>query len=596
MHEYLFTSESVSEGHPDKVADQISDGVVDAILAQDPRARVAAETLVNTGLVVMSGEITTRAAIDYVQIARDVIKRVGYDSLELGFDYKTCVVLPAFDKQSPDIALGVNEGEGVDLEQGAGDQGLMFGYACDETPQYLPMPIYYAHRLVQRQSELRRTGRLPWLRPDAKSQVTIRYVNGQPQAVETVVLSAQHDPDVSHRRITEAVIEEIVKPVIPAPMRSRNIRYLINPTGRFVVGGPVGDCGLTGRKIIVDTYGGAARHVAKNIVAAGIASIMALFDKLKNHWAALVTLALVVVVNATPAAAGSPEVLRIGYQKSSGILIILKGRGTLEKVLAPLGVTVQWTEFTSGLPLLEGLNVGSIDFSADVAETVPLFAQAARANLAYVAEETPSPEAQAIVVPRNSPIRTVADLKGRKIALAKGAGVHYLLVKHLENAGLQLRDVDPAYLAPADARAAFERGSVDAWAIWDPFLAAIQKTNDVRILADGKGLVGYRRFYLASKPYAERRPDVIAAIVAELGKVGAWIKRNPKEAAEYHAPLVGLDASTVEKANDRRSYQVALVNDPVLAEQQKIADVFYNIGVIPTRINVRENTVWALKR
>ena len=295
MSDYLFTSESVSEGHPDKVADQISDAVLDAILAQDKYARVAAETLVNTGLVVMAGEITTFATVDFQQVARDTIKRIGYDNTEYGIDYKGCAVLVAYDKQSPDISQGVSEGQGIDLEQGAGDQGLMFGYACDETPQYMPLPIYLAHRLVERQSELRRDGRLPWLRPDAKSQVTVRYNDGKPEAIETIVLSTQHAPEVTHKQIEEAVIEQIVKPILPPHLVKGKINYLINPTGRFVVGGPQGDCGLTGRKIIVDTYGGAAHHgggafsgkdpskvdrsaayagryVAKNIVAAGLAS------------------------------------------------------------------------------------------------------------------------------------------------------------------------------------------------------------------------------------------------------------------------------------------------------------------------------------
>jgi S-adenosylmethionine synthetase len=295
LHEHLFTSESVSEGHPDKVADQISDSILDAILAHDPKARVACETLVSTGLVVISGEITTHATVNYIDVAREAVKRIGYNSSEIGFDYYTCAVLTAINRQSPDIAQGVNEGQGLDMDQGAGDQGLMFGYACDETPQLMPLPIHYAHRLMQRQAELRKDGRLPWLRPDAKSQVTIRYVEGKPVHVDTVVISTQHHPDISHAELSEAVIEEIVKPIIPESMRAGDIRYLINPTGRFVVGGPMGDCGLTGRKIIVDTYGGAAHHgggafsgkdpskvdrsaayagryVAKNIVAAGLAS------------------------------------------------------------------------------------------------------------------------------------------------------------------------------------------------------------------------------------------------------------------------------------------------------------------------------------
>lgn len=295
MSEYLFTSESVSEGHPDKVSDQISDAVLDAILTQDTNARVACETLCSTGLIVMSGEITTNAMVDYNVIARETIKRIGYTSSDIGFDSNTCAVLTAFNKQSPDIAQGVNRTKEQELDQGAGDQGLMFGYACDETPQLMPMPIYYAHRLMERQAELRRSGRLTWLRPDAKSQVSVSYKNGKPQRVETVVISTQHHPDISHVALTEAVIEEIIKPVIPKAMLCVDTRYLVNPTGRFVVGGPMGDCGLTGRKIIVDTYGGTAHHgggafsgkdpskvdrsaayavryVAKNVVAAGIAS------------------------------------------------------------------------------------------------------------------------------------------------------------------------------------------------------------------------------------------------------------------------------------------------------------------------------------
>ena len=292
--EYLFTSESVSEGHPDKVADQISDAVLDAILVQDPHGRVACETLVSTGLVVISGEITTRADINYMDIARNTVKRIGYDDSEIGFDYKSCAVLTAINRQSSDIAQGVNEGEGLDLDQGAGDQGLMFGYATNETPSLMPFPIYYAHRIMQRQAEVRKDGRLPWLRPDAKSQLTVKYVDGKPVAIDTVVVSTQHHPDISHAALTEAVIEEVIKPVLPKEFLSGNTRYLINPTGRFVIGGPNGDCGLTGRKIIVDTYGGAAHHgggafsgkdpskvdrsgayagryVAKNVVAAGLA-------------------------------------------------------------------------------------------------------------------------------------------------------------------------------------------------------------------------------------------------------------------------------------------------------------------------------------
>jgi S-adenosylmethionine synthetase len=295
MSDYLFTSESVSEGHPDKVADQISDAILDAILAQDPYARVAAETLTNTGLVVLAGEITTTANVDYITVARNTIKRIGYDNTEYGIDYKGCAVLVAYDKQSPDIAQGVDRASDDYLNQGAGDQGLMFGYACDETPTLMPLAIYLAHRVVERQAELRHDGRLPWLRPDAKSQVTIRYLDGKPDSIDTVVLSTQHAPEMTLEQIREAAIEEIIKPMLPKELIKGNINYLVNPTGRFVVGGPQGDCGLTGRKIIVDTYGGAAphgggafsgkdpskvdrsaayasRYVAKNIVAAGLAS------------------------------------------------------------------------------------------------------------------------------------------------------------------------------------------------------------------------------------------------------------------------------------------------------------------------------------
>ncbi len=291
---YLFTSESVSEGHPDKVADQISDAVLDAILAQDPKARVACETLVNTGMVVISGEITTTAWVDMTDIVRGTIKRIGYEA-SMGFDWQSCAVLTALDKQSPDIAQGVDRTPEQELDQGAGDQGLMFGYASDETDVLMPMPITLAHRLVKRQAEVRHSGKLTWLRPDAKSQVTVRYENDKPVGIDAVVLSTQHSPDIEHKKLQEAVMEEIIKPVLPAEWLDKNTKYFINPTGRFVVGGPVGDCGLTGRKIIVDTYGGMARHgggafsgkdpskvdrsaayagryVAKNVVAAGLAS------------------------------------------------------------------------------------------------------------------------------------------------------------------------------------------------------------------------------------------------------------------------------------------------------------------------------------
>ena len=289
---FLFTSESVSEGHPDKIADQISDAVLDAIIGQDKRARVAVETLIKTGMVVIAGEVTTSAWVDLEALVRKTVLRIGYDSSELGFDGASCAVLNAIGKQSPDIAMGVDRAE--EKAQGAGDQGLMFGYASDETDALMPAPIAYAHRLVQRQAAVRRSGALSWLRPDAKSQITLRYENDRPVGIEAVVLSTQHHPDVSLKTLTEGVMEEIVKPVLPKAWIDERTRFHINPTGRFVIGGPVGDCGVTGRKIIVDTYGGFARHgggafsgkdpskvdrsaayaaryVAKNIVAAGLA-------------------------------------------------------------------------------------------------------------------------------------------------------------------------------------------------------------------------------------------------------------------------------------------------------------------------------------
>jgi S-adenosylmethionine synthetase len=294
MPTHLFTSESVSEGHPDKVADQISDAILDSILEQDIHARVACESLVTTGLAMIAGEITTSAWVDMPSIVRQTIREIGYNSSDMGFDWQSCSVLTSIDKQSSDIAQGVNEGSGLDLDQGAGDQGLMFGYACDETDVLMPMPITYAHRLVKRQSEVRKTGLLPWLRPDAKSQVTIEYEDNVAKRIEAVVLSTQHSPDIAYKDLKEGVMEEILKPILPADMLDENTKYFINPTGRFVIGGPVGDCGVTGRKIIVDSYGGRGSHgggafsgkdpskvdrsssymgryVAKNIVAAGIA-------------------------------------------------------------------------------------------------------------------------------------------------------------------------------------------------------------------------------------------------------------------------------------------------------------------------------------
>ncbi len=295
MSNHLFTSESVSEGHPDKVADQISDAILDSILTQDPAGRVACETMVTTGMAIIAGEITTSAWVDMPEVVRQTIKSIGYNSSDMGFDWQSCAVITSIDKQSVDIAVGVDEGSGMDLDQGAGDQGLMFGYACDETRVLMPMPVTYAHRLTKCQADVRKAGKLPWLRPDAKSQVTIEYEDNKPKRIEAVVLSTQHDESVSHGDLQEGVMEHVIKPTLPADMVDENTKYFINPTGRFVIGGPVGDCGLTGRKIIVDTYGGRGSHgggafsgkdpskvdrssaymgryVAKNIVAAGIAS------------------------------------------------------------------------------------------------------------------------------------------------------------------------------------------------------------------------------------------------------------------------------------------------------------------------------------
>ena len=293
MKDFIFTSESVSEGHPDKVADQVSDAILDAILAQDPKSRVACETMVTTGMAVIAGEITTNAIVDYPKIVRETIKEIGYNDSAMGFDWETCAVLTSIDKQSPDIAQGVTEGEGMFKEQGAGDQGLMFGFACTETPEFMPMSILLSHKLVKKLADVRKSGVLNFLRPDSKSQVSIQYINDKPVHVDTVVISSQHTPDVSYETIKEGIIEEVVKKIIPLELMDAKTRFLINPTGRFVIGGPMGDCGLTGRKIIVDSYGGhgahgggafsgkdpskvdrsaayMGRYVAKNLVAAGL--------------------------------------------------------------------------------------------------------------------------------------------------------------------------------------------------------------------------------------------------------------------------------------------------------------------------------------
>ena len=294
MTDFIFTSESVSEGHPDKVADQISDAILDAIIVQDPKARVACETLVTTGMAMIAGEITTSAYVDMRDIVRETIREIGYNDSSMGFDYETCAVLTSIGRQSPDISQGVTEGEGLFVEQGAGDQGLMFGYACNETPELMPMPITFAHKLTKRLADVRKSGLLNFLRPDSKSQVSIQYINDKPIRVDTVVVSSQHMPDVTYENLKEGIIEEVVRKVIPSELLDEDTKYFINPTGRFVVGGPMGDCGLTGRKIIVDTYGGQgshgggafsgkdpskvdrsasymARYVAKNIVASGLA-------------------------------------------------------------------------------------------------------------------------------------------------------------------------------------------------------------------------------------------------------------------------------------------------------------------------------------
>lgn len=291
---FLFTSESVTEGHPDKVADQISDNILDKMLEQDPRSRVACETMVTTGMAVIAGEITTHAYVDMPETVRQTIKDIGYKNSSMGFDWETCAVISTIDKQSSDIAMGVNDGDGLFKEQGAGDQGLMFGYACKDTPTLMPMPIYLAHQLTKRLSHVRKSGQFPWLRPDGKSQVTVEYVGGKPSRVHTVVIAAQHDPDVSYDTLREAIIEQVIRDVIPNEMLDDKTQYFINTTGRFVIGGPLGDCGLTGRKIIMDTYGGfgyhgggafsgkdpskvdrsasyMCRYIAKNIVAAGLA-------------------------------------------------------------------------------------------------------------------------------------------------------------------------------------------------------------------------------------------------------------------------------------------------------------------------------------
>ena len=303
-------------------------------------------------------------------------------------------------------------------------------------------------------------------------------------------------------------------------------------------------------------------------------------------------LLLALLVSVLSFAAPAQEPLRIGYQKSSTLITILKSRGTLESALGPRGFKITWHEFPNGLPLLEALNVGALELSADVADTVPVFAQAAGANLVYVAQEAPSPSAQAIVVRADSPLKSVADLKGRKVAVTKAAGSHYLLIAALEKAGLRFKDIEPAYLTASDGRAAFERGSVDAWVTWDPFLAAVQRQSSVRILADGRSIADYKRYYLAAAPFAAKHPEALAVVVEELRKAGDWVRANPKDAAVLLAPLWGLDTLTTELANSRRSYQVQAIPAGGLAEQQRIADTFHGEGLLPRRVDTSRVATW----
>lgn len=307
---------------------------------------------------------------------------------------------------------------------------------------------------------------------------------------------------------------------------------------------------------------------------------------LSNHSRRSVLLALASLASGAALAQGAaPSTVRIGYQKSSTLIVVLKTQGVLERQLAPLGVKVAWHEFSSGLPLLEALNLDNLDFSADVADTVPVFAQAAGAKLTFVAQEAPSPAAQAIVVKAASPLKSVADLKGRKVGFAKAAGAHYLLIAALEKAGLSLKDIEPAYLTPADGRAAFEKGAIDAWVVWDPFLSAAQRQSQVRVLADGTGIASYQRYYLAATRFAQARPDVLNVIYTELEKAGKWVKQSPKDAAALLAPVWGIDAATVEQANGRRSYAVRPAVADGLKEQQRIADAFFAEKLLPRKIN-----------
>lgn len=317
------------------------------------------------------------------------------------------------------------------------------------------------------------------------------------------------------------------------------------------------------------------------------------FQTSRRQWLAqAAALAGAAALPAFPVRAAEARTLRIGYQKSSTLTLFLKSRGILEKALAPQQVAVSWHEFTSGLPLLEALNIGALDLSADVADAVPPFALAAGAKLTYYAIETPSPTAQAIVVRKDSPITSVAQLKGRKIGFAKGAGAHYLLLEALSQAGLSIRDIEPAYLNPADGRSAFENGAIAAWVVWDPFLAAVQRQSGARILVDGTRIAAYRRFYLAATSFALQNPEVLQRVYDELQRAGEWVKKNPAAAAEWHAPVLGLDASIVAAANERRSYAVRPVDPESLSEQQRIADAFSGAQILPRRIAIQESPVW----
>jgi len=313
----------------------------------------------------------------------------------------------------------------------------------------------------------------------------------------------------------------------------------------------------------------------------------------RRQWLAqAAALAAAAALPASPVLAADARTLRIGYQKSSTLTLFLKSRGVLEKALAPQQVSVSWHEFTSGLPLLEALNIGALDLSADVADAVPPFALAAGAKLTYYAIETPSPTAQAIVVRKDSPITSVAQLKGKKIGFAKGAGAHYLLLEALNQAGLSIKDIEPAYLNPADGRSAFENGAIAAWVVWDPFLAAVQRQSGARILVDGTRIAAYRRFYLAATSFAQQNPEVLQRVFDELQRAGEWVKKNPAAAAEWHAPVLGLDASIVAAANERRTYAVRPVDTESLSEQQRIADAFSGAQILPRRIAIQESPVW----